>query len=171
MSEPAQLPIVPPGTDPPDGAAIFQTPIGAIVVRRTGDYTKLPDGRTAWFQRRQDDCMRAAVATVLQVPYLAVPDLDTAPGTYAAELDTWARWGDFAATQGCFLRFHSGEPDAADYIALSTPGEDRYRHCRAVMAGHVFDPGSGFDLPPGFERVKTFTAELAVTFTHRKDLA
>lgn len=34
----------------------------------------LPDGRVAFYQRRPDDCMRAAVATLLQVHIVDVPD-------------------------------------------------------------------------------------------------
>jgi len=144
---------------------IFQTPRGpvpAFLPRLTRD---LPDGRVGYFQRSQFDCMRAAVATLLQIDYEQVPDPDhLGPGTYADELDRWARWGEWAASQGHRIRFHNKPPEGADYIALSPAGEDRYRHVLTVLAGHVFDPGSGWMLPVGFELTPTRNVEFVITF-------
>lgn len=38
--------------------------------------TRLRDGTIGYFMRREDDCFRAALATVLEVPMLEVPDWD-----------------------------------------------------------------------------------------------
>lgn len=128
---------------------------------------ELPDGRTGYYQRRLDDCLRASLATALQVPYEDVPDWPAKPGTTADELADWEAVWDWAASLGYRLRFHNRPPEGCDtYLALDTP-QDRFRHVVAVMAGHFFDPGSGIELPGWLKREPMRPINYVITLTRK----
>ena len=132
---------------------------------------ELPDGRIGHFQRRIDDCLRAAIATVVDCSYESVPDCIAPPGTAADELAAWEELWQWALLRGLRLRFHSGRPDGDTFIGIGPPDENRYRHTVAVVGGHLFDPGSGWKLPAGYRQEPTRKIEFAISFPTRKDRA
>lgn len=146
--------------------AVLKSPIGDVMALLPKDFRELPGGTTLWFQRRQDDCFRAAVATVTGIPYDDVPDWDCTPGTHAEELALHAEVVAWAGAQGFKVGFHNTPPDAGPYLAVSPAGDDRYRHVLAVIGGVAHDPGSGFVWPREVqvELSPTQKVEYAMTF-------
>jgi hypothetical protein len=137
----------------PTANVILPSPIGPVEALLPKLSCELPNGATGYYQRQHDDCLRAALATVLQVPYEEVPDFrGDGPGTHADELACEEAQWEWARSLGLRLRIANRPPKGVDtFLAVSPAGEDRFRHVLAVVAGHVFDPGGGFILPPGFE--------------------
>jgi len=97
----------------------------------------LADGRRGWYQRNRLDCMRAAVATVLSLPYDDVPEL-----LDPSSVDRWA------VDAGYVVQRHYGGPPAASYIGVGPMGDEGLRHVVAVVDGVLFDPGSGWRFGP-----------------------
>lgn len=121
--------------------------------------TRLEDGRVAWYQARADDCLRPALATLLQVlpEDLPDPEIDKclANGMDPEDVNRLAHSELQAYLAGYGLRavFHSSPPaDRHCWIGIS-PGDGRSRfgdHC-VVMDGEdiVHDPAEGFPTPAG----------------------
>lgn len=132
----------------------LQTPAGPVEALLPRQTCRLASGAVGYFQRRQDDCAHAALATVLQVPYEDVPDFNAEHRgqTFADELArTVAEW-EWCSALGLRTRYASRPPNGIEtFCAVGVPDEDRWRHVCAVVEGQLFDPGSGFILPPGFE--------------------
>jgi hypothetical protein len=119
---------------------------------------RLPTGERGYYQTRNDDCMRAAVATCLQVPIEDVPDprLDErlAAGDDPDELDRLARaeLEGWLAGRGLRLVRHWRLPvDRERWIGVS-PGPGEFGDHVLVMtrAEILFDPASYI---PGMERL------------------
>ena len=114
------------------------------------------DGRVAVFQRRTDDCLQAALATVMGINPWQIPDLricerlasgaDTEEVAAASEATT-AEW---CADNGLRLRRRDREDHGADlWVGVVNSHGAAYRsHC-LVLAGEdvVFDPA--WRLPDG----------------------
>lgn len=107
--------------------------------------TRLPDGDTGYYQRSTTDCLRAAVATTLQLAYSCLPDFRD-----EVELDHWA------LDNGLRL-WHVGphvltdtEWGARRWIGMSEPYEGGVRHTLVMAFGAVyFDPASGWEFEGG----------------------
>lgn len=149
----------------PSHTVTISTPIGPVKALLPHLTCELPDGRTGHYQRRQDDCMGAALATCLQVAYEDVPDQSAAPGTYADDVASWTALSEWVRDRGMRLRFHNRPPEGCQaYIAVGPAGEDRYRHVFVVVGDHIFDPGSGFKFPAGLHMEPTHKVEFAISF-------
>lgn len=130
-------------------------------------YCTLPGGEIGWFQRNQNDCLRAAVATVAGVPYDDV--LDTEPvggrGGQGASLALYERVWRWAMERGLRLAFHTELPCVDGmWIGVSPLGDDGYRHTIVAKGLEKYhDPASGFLLPPGLAVERTAEIEYAIT--------
>lgn len=120
---------------------------------------ELDDGRVGYYQRREDDCMAAAVATLMQVPVSDVPDprIDErlARGDDPAEINARAA-SDLAAWLAEFrLRLvrHRPPPVGRNGWLGVSPGDGRFGDHVAVMSNNrvVFDPAANWPTPPGFK--------------------
>lgn len=101
--------------------------------------TLLVDGRIGWYQRSRLDCMRAAVATYMQIRYDEIGD----------DLTTTDRLHQWAADRGLSVLVHTELPDGP-WIGVSLAGDDGLRHT-VVGEGRrvVFDPAAGWVFPGG----------------------
>jgi hypothetical protein len=127
--------------------------------------TELPDGSTGVYQRRQGDCLQAAIATVEQIDYEAAFDWEADPtGGRAAELREWDALAKWASDRGRRLAFHDDLPEDIDYIAVGAGWKDGFRHVAVVMGGWVFEPGSGFELPAWMKLQPLKEIEFAISF-------
>lgn len=143
-------------------------PIGPTEVDLPELTKTFPDGCVGWYQRRQDDCLRAAVATCTQTPYEDVPDWTTKPGTHADELCGWVALSEWAVSIGRRLEFHNGlPPDADSYVTVSPDLGNRYRHVNCVLGDQLFEPGSGLRLPAFLKLQPTTKVEFSLTFERR----
>jgi hypothetical protein len=130
--------------------------------------TRLRDGTLGYFQRRFDDCLQAAIASLLQTPMPTVPDLrigqKLANGMDHEELEReiagqMGRWVDRC---GVTVYLHTSPPTFErrwiGVIPSEIPGGE---HC-LLMTGsdYLFDPSSPF--PPTNKRDPT-EIEFAIT--------
>jgi len=131
--------------------------------RRDGYFmTRLRDGSTGYLQRRVDDCLQAAIATLLQVPPYLVPDLhlddQVAAGLDVEEIeratsDKLVRWMDQRAVT---IMIHPVPPTTARrWIGIApTTGEPFSDHCLIMSKTTcLFDPSVVLPLnkdEPGF---------------------
>jgi hypothetical protein len=130
------------------------------VCRETGRplVVRLDDGRTGFYQRRADDCMRAALATLMQVPIWEIPDprLDErlAAGEDPDDIDrnAGAELEHFLAGYGLKLVKHSHVPLEGDWIGVSR-GDGPFGDHTVIMRDDkvAFDPAEGFPTPPGYK--------------------
>jgi len=105
----------------------------------------LSDGDTGWFQRSQTDCLRAAVATALNIPYASIPGFRD-----EVELDVWALASGYR-----LQRVEQPPVHKRRWIGMS-PRYAAYgnaRHTLVMAYGALyFDPASGWvfegGLPP-----------------------
>jgi hypothetical protein len=113
----------------------------------------LPGGRTGYYQRSQTDCLQAAAATCLQVPY---EDLEG----IRHYLDLYI----FAAQREMSIRFHRHDelPPTPDLWIALTPKFAGYNGARHTVVGEgereFFDPASGWRFedgtrPPGADEI------------------
>ena len=101
---------------------------------------RLADGDVGYFQRTQMGCLRAAVATVLQLPYRKVPELPDVAAT--------ARWG---RQMGLAVDLHNHPASwKRRWVALSPPYEGGARHTLVMAYDRLyFDPASGWEFEGG----------------------
>jgi hypothetical protein len=66
-----------------------------------GAYRALPDGRKGWYQRAPHECLRAAMATLLEIPYDETLDIE--PVTTPSD-EFWSRWNAWARDRGLEIR-------------------------------------------------------------------
>lgn len=137
----------------------------------------LRDGSWGWLQRRTDDCLSAAVASLLQIPMHQVPDLHIdrrlaqTGDLERAELEVWGEMLAWAERRGLTIVFHSTPPVWAKRWIGIVPQDGAFSdHC-LVMAGRdaLFDPSQ--PLPPGRnEPVSLYAdpADVAVGITIEK---
>lgn len=116
---------------------------------------QLRDGTRGYAMRRFDDCLQAAVATLLQVPMHAVPDarIDQQlragrdPDDLAAQM--WLDLAQFAKAAGRFVRHQPPPFDAPRWIAIA-PGANAHGfedHSLVMQRSEVlFDPFGDTDL-------------------------
>jgi hypothetical protein len=78
-------------------------------------WRRLPGGRRGWFQQRVDDCMRAAVATVVGCHYNETPD-----PPHGEPLAWWSVWIEWATARGLEARLHAAPPRGADRWSVGT---------------------------------------------------
>jgi hypothetical protein len=119
---------------------------------------ELAPGWPGWYQRSQDDCLQAAVATALRIDYE-----DAAGVSSMAELHDWC------VTRGIVDSFHvNGSDSLTPPAVLFTPRtpECPVRHTLAVLpGGRVFDPASGWRFgPEGLPPDPVRHVEYAVAF-------
>jgi hypothetical protein len=137
-------------------------PIGSSLARRAapgmdGYYaTRLRDGTLGYLQRDVADCLRAALASLLQIPMPNVPEMPTnklLSGEMDAEefervaarrLDRWT------AERGLTARFHASPRTSGRWIGvlLSEEWSVLNDHC-LLMSGRdcLFDPGTPVPRP------------------------
>lgn len=97
------------------------------------------DGSIGWYQRSRYDCMRAAVATYMQIRYDDIGD----------DLTNTDRLYQWAAACGLRVRIHDELPDGP-WIGVSPAGDDGLRHTVVGNGSRVvFDPASGWVFPGG----------------------
>jgi hypothetical protein len=82
------------------------------------------------FQRGDRDCMRAAVATYLRLPYSAMPAIDRQHDP----LTFWTRWMDWAATRGLVMSVSAWAPGHLERWIAVVGRDGPMMHC-VVMAG------------------------------------
>lgn len=136
--------------------------------KRDGQAVPLPNGDTGWCVRRSDDCLAAAVASLLQVPIDQVPDpnLDAsiAAGANADELATqmWSDLSRWAQDRGLQMTYHEQVPVDADrwigIIPMFGFGLAAFAdHCVVCMRDGtiLFDPTCNVTVRPGL-RLKTY---------------
>jgi hypothetical protein len=118
----------------------------------------LADGRTAWRQEREDDCLRPCIATIMQVPIWAVPDpriderLAAGHDPDAIAREARAALDAFLAGHDLRAVWHRDVPLEGDWIGVS-PGAGRFADHTVLMRGEaiVFDPAEGFPVPDGYK--------------------
>lgn len=111
--------------------------------------TRLRDGTLGYSQRRTDDCLQAAIASLLQIPMCQVPDLridrQLASGLEPDEMErniaqTMRRW---TTERGLTVLLHPTMPTSARrWIGVTRVEDDLYSdHC-LLMSGRdcLFDP-------------------------------
>jgi hypothetical protein len=113
---------------------------------------ELEDGRIGHFQRRIDQCLEAAVATVLRLPYGDVPDFRLRESLESGEAPeeigarAWAALGGFAARHGLRVVAHERPPTRLRSWIGVVPREQAFRSHSLVMRRTeiAFDPGSAW---------------------------
>lgn len=138
---------------------------------------RLLNGRRAEFQRREDDCMRAAVATLTQLPLAEIPDPsydeDLAAGVphsiivsqALADLATWA------SERGLRLRYHYPPPvERHAWIGIDARGADAGNGHVVVMSHSEFvhDPASNWPCPPGHVLDHDYQIHYGITFAPKE---
>lgn len=134
----------------------LSSPIGPVEAWLTYEWREEEDGTRIYFQREERDCMRAALATLLQIDYEEVPAWrGDGPISRAEELQGWLELSQWAAEHGYRMRAADQPPSGEEkpsFLGLTPPGPDHFRHVIAVREGRIYDPAAGFRLPVGFER-------------------
>jgi hypothetical protein len=109
---------------------------------------QLPDGTVGYCLRRQDDCLVAALATLLQIDYDELPDTniderlalgqppEDVQEAAAGLLERWLAW------RGLKLELHTELPPPADRWIGIVPVPGWFQSHALVMAGDqiLFDP-------------------------------
>lgn len=134
--------------------------------------TVLEDGAVGYYQRNMNDCLRAAIATAVQIPYEDVPDTEpTGAGGQGEWLQVYSRLWEWAAGQGIRLEFHTFPPICeAPWVGVTPRGDDGYRHTIVIANGQLyFDPASGFETPDGTQIATTREVEYGITFTRKEE--
>lgn len=129
---------------------------------------RLPNRYLAEYMRRRDDCMRACLASLAQVPYDQVPDVAAAlDGGPLAEAQALADLGAWANMLGYRLTYHPTPPtDRGAWIGGVDADEHGPSHGVVMCLDRVvFDPASNFPLPPGHELVPVALADIAYGIT------
>lgn len=108
----------------------------------------LPGGLVGYYQRNFDDCLRAATATVTQIPYEDVVEIPA-----AAVEHTDHTLGGFALARGLEMDgVCRSDPPETHWLAISEPivaGAEGFTHCFAYRGTELlFDP-FGFVRPDG----------------------
>ena len=112
---------------------------------------RLPDGSLGWFMRRRDDCLQAAIASVLQVPITEVPDAHIdrrlRKGEDPDELNRqmWAELAEWLAGRGLEVVVHPSVPVPADrWIGIVPKEGDFQSHCLVMSHEELLhDPARG----------------------------
>jgi hypothetical protein len=113
--------------------------------------TQLPDGTPGFFQRRLDDCLKAAIASCAQVPPHSVsdPQLEAliAAGTDPEQIERVAdhKLDVWAQQAGVTIRVHATPPRTGRWIGV-VPAADSYNdHCLLMSQRDcLFDPARLF---------------------------
>ena len=117
------------------------------------------DGSIGWYQRTRTDCMRAAVATLLEIGYDDIGD----------DLASTDRLHQWAADRGLRVRFHTEELPDEPWIGVTPAGDDDLRH---TVVGYgqriVFDPASGWMFPGGLRADPVRELAYVLTFTEEQ---
>lgn len=158
----------------------------------------LPEGDLGYVMVRPDDCLRAAIATAIQVPSREIPDPRLDQRVRAGEdpetvsQDAWDRITRWLAGRGLKPTFHTHVPGRRRWIAVcrgqSDEEADAFRarwdvpaddlvpfqdHCIVMSYGHIlFDPACGIPTEPGMRLRRWDSSDLmyGITFD-RKDQA
>jgi hypothetical protein len=135
---------------------------------------QLPDGRVAFYQRREDDCMAAAVATLLQVHIVDVPDpqidAQLAAGADPDALNQQIASELQAYLSGFGLRMvrHRRPPvEREGWLGLCPdPAGGRFQGHVVVMAYDqpAFDPAANWPCPPGHKVAPVTEIAGGITF-------
>jgi hypothetical protein len=142
-------------------------------VRNGYVYLELGGGECGWIQARQDDCLRMAVATLLQIPPYEVPDLEVdkqlerghSPDLIAAAVvETYSVW---AANRGLRMTVHDRLPvDRDRWLGVVIQPGYFQNHCLIMQRRKVrFEPVP--PLAPRGLRLKRFQigdVQYGVTF-------
>ncbi len=117
----------------------------ALVVR-------LPTGHRAWYQRREDDCFCAALATLMQVDIEQLPDpriderLEAGDDPEVIDREAGQALAVWLTVRGWRLAYHATPPvDRGAWIGVS-PGEGPFSdHCLVMCLDRfVHDPASNW---------------------------
>lgn len=120
---------------------------------------ELPDGRTGYYQRSPDECLKAAVAVATQVPYDELPDIGSLRELYA--------WAD---QEGFVVQMHF-PPDLPvtepQWIGVSPklPGSQARHTIVAAYRAQYFDPAAGWVFPGGASAPPIRDLDHAITLT------
>jgi hypothetical protein len=117
------------------------------------------------------DCLQAAIATAVQIPYEQVPvTAPTGAGGQGEWLRVYSRLWEWSAALGFAMAFHTDPPfSETPWVGVTPRGEDGYRHTIVIANGILyFDPASGFETPDGTEIATTREIEYAITFHPRE---
>ena len=133
---------------------------------------RLEDGRLAWSQRREDDCMAAAVATLLQVPIEQVPDsrydeqIEAGVPHAIVVSQALADMASWATSRGLRMRFHHPPPVDRDAWLAVAPGDGPGDSHIAVCSGAelVFDPAANWLVPAGCKVAPLGPVASGITF-------
>jgi hypothetical protein len=142
---------------------------------------QLKNGRIAYYQRREDDCQRAAVATLAQAHISEVPDPEIdrrlAAGEDPARIarDANAALQAWAAQYGLRIVQHADPPvDREAWIGI-VPALDGGRFgSHTVVMSHdrlVFDPAANWPVPPGCKVASPSPIVAGVTLDRVEDAA
>lgn len=137
----------------------------------TGTY-ELRDGSTGWAMRRTDDCLAAALATLLQIPLTSVPDahLDKrlAAGESVEKVDktAWNQVLTWLAGRGLKLVRHSRQPTHLARWLGVVEHPDPFKAHTLVMEGSriLFDPA----VRPGIRTFYAVEIDLGYSIEERK---
>lgn len=116
--------------------------------------TRLPDGTIGYYQRRADDCLQAAIATLVQIPMPEVCDFrideQQAAGKTADEIEQandqqLAEWLD---AHGLVVTHHPGPPESAARWMGILPGPREFTgHC-LIFTGPTLLWDPTYKVPP-----------------------
>jgi hypothetical protein len=115
----------------------------------------LPDGTVGYYIRRGDDCMAAALATLIQVPLDEVPNarlVDRASAGEGREQTSRSAWEElerFAASRGLRFEIHDPPPwRRARWVGVIPGGLLPHDGHALLMCRKriVFDPSSNIDI-------------------------
>lgn len=127
--------------------------------------SRLRDGSWGFYQRRADDCLRAALATLLRVPMPKVPDAhrakQLAEGLSEAEVNAYTRelLEDWLDERGWRLAFNKWPPSSGRWIAVKD-GD----HCLLMEGSEcVFDPARFLPPARGERLAADMTIDYAIT--------
>ena len=141
----------------PEGAAVIEAVIGGVQATLAEVSVPLPNGEVGYYQRSQFDCLKAAVATAVQVPYDDLPEIPNLGALHA--------WAD---AEGFTVNLHF-PPDVPDrerrWIGVS-PLLPAYGARHTVVGSYrdaYFDPSSGWRFERGWCAAPTPDLEFAIS--------
>jgi hypothetical protein len=119
-------------------------------------WTPLPDGTKGFLQRRVDDCVQMALATLTQIPPWQVPDAHIDERMFAGDdpddinRDMWLKLGQWSDARGFDIKVHAVKPGTLERWIGVIPRPGAFQsHCVLMQRGAcIFEPHAAIPGPP-----------------------